>query len=497
MALPTMPSYWQDKFQNLEAQRYRMRQQQEQMNNRMKANARFFQENNVRTKAQNYLLSNQSYDKSMKAYSSLGDKAKKSENLMRRRHKLGQLLQRENNQYEVELKSIRNKTDIEEMKERTEELKSSREEKRKQVAQERLYEHWKENNHGLRDVARDLHQKNVTQAWVQQAEHKKEKIATEDKKEREYANEYERTRIQAIENQKKREEERMKREKERMEMLKQQMIELKNREEQAVELRKEDEELQRQKWKLQKMQDERDVLEQKRKSTKLQRFLHHQYKAQMRRRTQQVQEELELDRQILLRLQEEESRRDQIDVERQNRVKEDVKWMKKVIEEQVKVEKKREEELDLIYREEARRMWDKREEEWSRERDARKKLMSQVMYERSHQIEARAGEIREDQERLLQEREDLLEHMDDVQRTSRLNKEEEEEKKRQRREELDDLKSEREERVKTARGENDKEELNKVKKEQEFREMFEEEKKQMQQQGHVDRVFPRTRRAWD
>ena len=54
----------------------------------------------------------------MKAYSSLGDKAKKSENLMRRRHKLGQLLQRENNQYEVELKSIRNKTDIEEMKER-------------------------------------------------------------------------------------------------------------------------------------------------------------------------------------------------------------------------------------------------------------------------------------------------------------------------------------------------------------------------------------------
>ena len=61
------------------------------------------------------------------------------------------------------------------------------------------------------------------------------------------------------------------------------------------------------------------------------RFLHHQYKAQMRRRTQQVQEELELDRQILLRLQEEESRRDQIDVERQNRVKEDVKWMKKVI----------------------------------------------------------------------------------------------------------------------------------------------------------------------
>ena len=53
----------------------------------------------------------------------------------------------------------------------------------------------------------------------------------------------------------------------------------------------------------------------------------------------------------------------------------------------MKVEKKREEELDLIYREEARRMWDKREEEWSRERDARKKLMSQVKWP-DHMIDA-------------------------------------------------------------------------------------------------------------
>ena len=44
----------------------------------------------------------------------------------------------------------------------------------------------------------------------------------------------------------------------------------------------------------------------------------------------------------------------------------------------MKMNKERDEELDMVYREEARRMWEKREEEWSRERNARKMLMDQV-----------------------------------------------------------------------------------------------------------------------
>ena len=44
----------------------------------------------------------------------------------------------------------------------------------------------------------------------------------------------------------------------------------------------------------------------------------------------------------------------------------------------MKMNRERDEEMDILYREEARRMWQKREEEWSRERNARKKLMDQV-----------------------------------------------------------------------------------------------------------------------
>lgn len=52
--------------------------------------------------------------------------------------------------------------------------------------------------------------------------------------------------------------------------------------------------------------------------------------------------------------------------------------MGKVLEAQLKVEKQREAELDLVYREEARRMWEQREEEWRKERLAREKLMMEV-----------------------------------------------------------------------------------------------------------------------
>ena len=49
-----------------------------------------------------------------------------------------------------------------------------------------------------------------------------------------------------------------------------------------------------------------------------------------------------------------------------------------VLEDQLKLEQEREAELDLVYREEARRMWEQREEEWKKERAAREKLMHEV-----------------------------------------------------------------------------------------------------------------------
>jgi len=61
------------------------------------------------------------------------------------------------------------------------------------------------------------------------------------------------------------------------------------------------------------------------------RFLHHQFKAQLRRRALQIQEELEFDREILKMLQAEEERRQEAETERNKKAKADVQWMKEVI----------------------------------------------------------------------------------------------------------------------------------------------------------------------
>ena len=49
-----------------------------------------------------------------------------------------------------------------------------------------------------------------------------------------------------------------------------------------------------------------------------------------------------------------------------------------VVADQLKLEKQREAELDLLYQEEAAKIWEKREAEWEREHRARERLMQEV-----------------------------------------------------------------------------------------------------------------------
>ena len=49
-----------------------------------------------------------------------------------------------------------------------------------------------------------------------------------------------------------------------------------------------------------------------------------------------------------------------------------------MVADQLKVEKEREAELELLYQEEAAKIWEKREAEWEKERKARERLMQEV-----------------------------------------------------------------------------------------------------------------------
>ncbi|MEE6511181.1 hypothetical protein FKM82_017667 [Ascaphus truei] len=199
-------------------------------------------------------------------------------------------------------------------------------------------------------------------------------------------------------------------EEERVAILRQQMEELKLGELEAKKLKKEQEDLLRQQWEVEELEEDRKKMEDRRKKTELGHFLSRQYNAQMKRRAQLVQAELEMDMRILTELVSKEGDDQRLRSARREQAAADAAWMKRVIEEQLHVERQREAELDTLFREEAKQVWAKREAEWERERNARDRLMKEISERRLQEKEAMLRlEVEDREERLAEEQQnDLL-----------------------------------------------------------------------------------------
>ncbi|NXD50788.1 TCHP protein, partial [Corvus moneduloides] len=286
-------------------------------------------------------------------------------------------------------------------------------------------------------VESELHRKHVREAWGDQLTQKTKEEVTELKEKKCYENEYETARGEAPERMRQEEEKRHLEEKQQVETLLQQIEELKLQETKATKLKKEQENLLKQQWELENLEEERKQMEEHRRKKELGRFLRHQCDVQLRRRAQQIQEELETDRQILSALLEKEDEDQRRQIAQQERAVADVAWMKRVIEEQLQLEKEREAELETIFREEAKKMWEKREEEWEREKKARDLLMNEVLAGRQRQIQEKMELNRRAQEESIKYREQLIKELEEAKKEgTRREKEQEEELQRARRREL-------------------------------------------------------------
>ncbi|NXU79074.1 TCHP protein, partial [Oreotrochilus melanogaster] len=304
-------------------------------------------------------------------------------------------------------------------------------------AEQLLYERWKRNTAELREVESELHKKHVVEAWGDQIMQKTKQEKTELEEKKRYENEYETARREALERMRQEEEKRRVEEKKQAERLLQQMEELKLQETEARKLKKEQENLLKQQWELENLEEERKKMEEQRKKKELGRFLKHQCEVQLQRRAQQIQQELETDRQILLSLLEEEDEDQQRQCVRRQRAVADAAWMKGVIEEQLQLEKEREAQLQTIFKEEAKKVWEKREEEWEREKKARDRLMTEVLAGRQRQIQEKMELNRRAQEESIKYREELIRELEEAKEQRRKEREQEEELKAARRQELE------------------------------------------------------------
>jgi len=114
---------------------------------------------------------------------------------------------------------------------------------------------------------------------------------------------------------------------------------------------------------------------------------------------------------------------DDVHEEKKRKAIEEVEWMRNVLEQQQEEERQREKELELMFAEEAAKMWTKQEEVWEREMKARKRLMDEVSagWKKQNNERLAAAKLVEEEElkRMVEIREDvkhLSQHIQELER---------------------------------------------------------------------------------
>ncbi|XP_013068302.2 trichoplein keratin filament-binding protein-like [Biomphalaria glabrata] len=497
MALPTMRGYWSSRKNMYESAIVRQRNHEDDFRNKWSDTANYFKSSDVWAAKQNAWCSSQGLQDSLNAYNESKDKDSKSSNLRRRRDKLALKIAEENKAFEAELKGLSksNYERLEEMKFRVDDLKSAREEKRQKLAEEKLYQHWRENNPDLRKVESALLQENVVGGWGDQIVEKEERLESARQEKIAFEHQMEEERLAALELERRKERERLKEEQALKEILREQMMEFKRREAEAKAWKQQQEELMRQKWELERIEEYQRKREEERKKKDLGRVLLRQHKTQMMHKSKVIQEELEQDRRLLEDLIAKENEQLALQSARREKARADAHWMKEVIEDQLKLEKAREAELEMLYQDEAARMWEKRASEWERERQARQRLMAEVLESRQEQIALKLEELQKQQEESLQRREELVREMEIAQQMTRREEENQKQNKLATKAELEEqMKANRTKQLEEK--ENLRLELEEEKEEEEdYEELLRQETERMHLRGHTGRDYSR-KQAW-
>jgi trichoplein keratin filament-binding protein len=383
---------------------------------------KYFNSTNVQSAQHNQWTSMNSFNNSMNAYTRQMEKTnyqgeEKKIALQARQAKLKALLQKELSSFESELKGNRlngkdNQSTLDSLKLKVDQIRSAKERDRKKLAEEKIYQLWRQNNPELRELESLQLNNHVAEQWKEQTAQKQEALKLAEQEESEYLKylELEKQKAEDLDLELKRL--KLDREVELKEILKQQMIELKQRESETEILNREESELMREKLEIQKLEEERQIVNEKIAKQEYGRQLLRQHKAKMRKKAKDIQEALELDLKIMQMLNDSYEKRKHLESAKRLQAKADTEKMIQVLNQQLRLEREREAELEAMFQDEAAKEWERRNEEWEKERIARETLMSQVMNERQRQIEEKFLIVKEKIDESLQKREELINDME-------------------------------------------------------------------------------------
>lgn len=389
-------------------------------------NSRYFDTQSVQTSKNAQWESVASYEKSMAKWYHEASKDDKDGILKSRRSKLKTLLESDRESLTQELITSRPTSRgelLNQYRERTEELKTQRESARQQLVDEKHEMLMKERNVALRDADK------IASTRFYDQERKKQVIENE-RAMAAHHKELEKLKQKAILDQENRQLEDQSRAKQDAEkknvyrgVLKEQIASLNAQEKMAVKLKAEHDALLIQQSQLASEKQRREDKERREKQLSLGRQLQRQHKVQMIRKSQEIQLQIEQDMKLLESLAQAELEQAQEQTKRREVAQLDVEWMKKEVQQQLLNERERQTALEDMYRDEASRISLKQEREWEQERVAREKLMAQVYQERQKQVEEKLDHVRAKQLESLQQRQELLEHIEMVHEVDKQEKE--------------------------------------------------------------------------
>ncbi|XP_043223583.1 trichoplein keratin filament-binding protein-like [Amphibalanus amphitrite] len=374
----------------------------------------------VKTKSHSKWASNDFFVRSYQNYCER-ERARQAEaNLELRRSKLKEKLQREDELYKMELSQLpahcraracRSDSDeyrlrqqrVESMRAQLEETQRRQEQERLEQARQRLEQHWRINNAVLRQVESERLTEGARQMWEQQI---REKVEREQRqRDQEEAEEEERRRRWEEEERRLQEEEeaRQRSLRQAQEVLDKQMEEIRERERAEAELRDQENELMVRHQQIEEAIARRQEAERRRRCRQISLFQAQQCNAKLRQRSAEVEEALK-DEQDFLDALIASGDRDRLKLaEAAERA--ESKQLRQVLQKQLELEQQRRGQLELLFNEEAERLWRRREADWAREEQARRRLMEDVVASWRQQSEQRLQRCRADRQREAELRE--------------------------------------------------------------------------------------------
>jgi len=370
----------------------------------------------------NALNSSELRQKSQDAYAkikhSATDEEAKREERIARRH-----LEMENRrkEFEEELKLNRksqrtraaNTKSLYDLRNDYERLQFLRFERQQKEAEEKMLQHWRINNPDYRELQFKKRQEMVQRAWEEQVEEKQErekveKIKAEEDRLREEEELKRKAKVaeeEAVQRQRKLDEWKQAIEEQKTKLDMQQKEEAKLKEEMALE---------NQRLKEVDLADQkRKEAESKRCKSELGDFLKRQHRIKMLAKARQVEDELREDQKILEELKSfaKKEEEEQFKKAEEARTKQ-VEWLDGVLSHQRSEEAKRRQDMDQLFTEEAKRMWEKQEKTWSAEKEARQKLMEDVLKTLSEQTKTKLKEKEKRIDEITLEKEILRENIE-------------------------------------------------------------------------------------